>query len=279
MDEQATQDLGLDTDVRKFRYLNGGGPRSTPINGVDDAEEFRATQNALSTVGVGTDKQWSAFKLLAALLPLVKITAARNDSNIDDIEPNMVMACKSSGLSPIEFKKWTNKKHITTRSEKIATVVRGSVSRFVNAYLFEWLVAIVNESLSGEDGEDALKAENFIEELANKKLQQEFNALVLKLEQEEYVREPISWTFINFSENQPCVDVIEVKRGVLALLDKESHLPAGTDTSFLSKLLGQVGTSKNEDVFKKPRLRNSAFTIAHYFLDVTYEAEGFIEKS
>ncbi|KAG9124476.1 Myosin type-2 heavy chain 1, partial [Ceratobasidium sp. 392] len=225
------KDLGLDTDVSKFGYLNGGGPRSTPINGVDDAEEFRATQSALSTVGVGIDKQWSVFKLLAALLHLgnVKITAGRNDSNIDDNEPNMLLACRFLGLNPVEFKKWTIKKQITTRSEKIvsslsgpqATVVRDSVSKFVYACLFEWLVAIVNESLSGENGEGALKAEKFI----------------------------------------------------------ESRLPAGTDSSFLTKLLAQLDQPKNKNVFKKPRFGNSAFTIAHYALDVTYEAEGFIEKN
>jgi myosin-5 len=32
-------------------------------------------------------------------------------------------------------------------------------------------------------------------------------------------------------------------------------------------------------VFKKPRFGNTAFTIAHYALDVTYEAEGFLEKN
>ncbi|KAJ1309457.1 hypothetical protein OPQ81_006233 [Rhizoctonia solani] len=303
------KDLGLDTDTSKFGYLSGGGPHSTPINGVDDAEEFRATQDALSTVGVGIDKQWSVFKLLAALLHLgnIKITAGRNDSNIDDNEPNMITACKFLGLNPVEFKKWTVKKQITTRSEKIisslnaaqATVVRDSVSKFVYACLFEWLVAIVNESLSGENGEGALKAEKFIGVLdiygfehfkknsfeqfcinyANEKLQQEFNAHVFKLEQEEYVREQINWTFIDFSDNQPCIDVIEGKLGVLALLDEESRLPAGTDQSFLTKLLAQLDTPKNKNVFKKPRFGNSAFTIAHYALDVTYEAEGFIEKN
>ncbi|KDN37434.1 hypothetical protein RSAG8_10169, partial [Rhizoctonia solani AG-8 WAC10335] len=279
------KDMGLDTDTSKFGYLSGGGPHSTPINGVDDAEEFRATQDALSTVGVGIDKQ----------------------CNIDDNEPNMITACKFLGISPVEFKKWTTKKQITTRSEKIisslnaaqATVVRDSVSKFVYACLFEWLVAIVNESLSGENGEGALKAEKFIGVLdiygfehfkknsfeqfcinyANEKLQQEFNAHVFKLEQEEYVREQINWTFIDFSDNQPCIDVIEGKLGVLALLDEESRLPSGTDQSFLTKLISQLDNPKNKNVFKKPRFGNSAFTIAHYALDVTYEAEGFIEKN
>ncbi|KAG8894293.1 Myosin type-2 heavy chain 1, partial [Tulasnella sp. 403] len=303
------KDLGLDSDITKFFYLKQGGPMSTPIPGIDDAEEFRATQTALSTVGISVEKQWAVFKLLAALLHLgnVKITQTRNDSNIEDNEPAMMLATRFLGVSVAEFKKWTIKKQITTRSEKIvtslngaqATVVRDSVAKFVYACLFEWLVAIVNESLAGEGGEKANSAEYFIGVLdiygfehfkknsfeqfcinyANEKLQQEFNAHVFKLEQEEYVREQINWTFIEFSDNQACIDVIEGKLGVLALLDEESRLPSGTDPSFLQKLYSQLDKPTNKDVFKKPRFGNTAFTIAHYALDVTYEAEGFIEKN
>lgn len=73
--------------------------------------------------------------------------------------------------------------------------------------------------------------------------------------------------------------MIEGKLGVLALLDEESRLPAGTDASFLTKLNTQLVKPENKDVFKKPRFGNSAFTIAHYALDVTYEVEGFLEKN
>ncbi|KAJ3558053.1 hypothetical protein NM688_g1142 [Phlebia brevispora] len=303
------KDLGLDTDVSKFHYLKQGGPSSTPINGVDDAEEFRTTQTALSTIGIGIEKQWAVFKLLAALLHLgnIQISQTRNDSNIDDADPALQTATRFLGVPLADFKKWTVKKQITTRSEKIITslngaqalVVRDSVAKFVYACLFEWLVAIVNESLAGEGGEAASKAEMFIGVLdiygfehfkknsfeqfsinyANEKLQQEFNAHVFKLEQEEYMREKINWTFIDFSDNQPCIDVIEGKLGVLALLDEESRLPAGTDASFLQKLNNQLDKPENKTVFKKPRFGNSAFTIAHYALDVTYEVENFLEKN
>ncbi|GBE82549.1 Myosin-2A [Sparassis crispa] len=303
------KDLGLDTDVSKFQYLSQGGPQSTPIPGIDDAEDFRQTQTALSTIGISVEKQWAVFKLLSALLHLgnVKIAQMRSDSNIDDTDPALQLSTRFLGVSLADFKKWTIKKQITTRSEKIvtslnaaqATVVRDSVAKFVYACLFEWLVAIVNESLAGEGGEAASRAEMFIGVLdiygfehfkknsfeqfsinyANEKLQQEFNAHVFKLEQEEYVREKINWTFIEFSDNQPCIDVIEGKLGVMALLDEESRLPSGTDASFLQKLHNQLGKPENSKVFKKPRFGNSAFTIAHYALDVTYEVEGFLEKN
>jgi myosin V len=162
----------LDSDITKFLFLKQGGPTSTPINGVDDAEEFRATQQALSTVGISVEKQWAVFRLLAALLHLgnVKITQMRTDSTIDDNDPALLLATRFLGVNLAEFKKWTIKKQITTRSEKIvtalnavqATVVRDSVAKFVYACLFEWLVAIVNESLAGENGEAETKAEMFI---------------------------------------------------------------------------------------------------------------------
>ena len=166
------KDLGLDTDITKFLYLKQGGPSSTPIPNVDDAEEFRNTQRALSTVGISVEKQWAVFKLLAALLHLgnIKISQMRNDAVLDDSEPSMLLATRFLGISVAEFKKWTIKKQITTRSEKIitalsapqATIVRDSVAKFIYACLFEWLVAIVNESLAGEGGEAANRAEMFI---------------------------------------------------------------------------------------------------------------------
>ncbi|KAL5511492.1 MYO2 [Sanghuangporus vaninii] len=303
------KDLGLDTDITKFHYLRQGGPTSTPIPGVDDAEDFRSTQHALSTVGISVEKQWAVFKLLAALLHLgnIKISQIRQDATIDDNDQALLFCTRFLGINPADFRRWTIKKQITTRSEKIvtslnavqATVVRDSVAKFLYACLFEWLVAVVNESLAGEGGEAANKAEMFIGVLdiygfehfqknsfeqfsinyANEKLQQEFNAHVFKLEQEEYVREEINWTFIDFSDNQPCIDVIEGRLGVLALLDEESRLPSGSDASFLQKLHQQLLKPETKKIFKKPRFGNNAFTIAHYALDVTYEVEGFIEKN
>ncbi|KAF8061448.1 myosin 5 [Lyophyllum atratum] len=304
------KDLGLDADVTKFQFLKQGGPSSTPIAGVDDSEEFRATQQALSTVGISVEKQWAVFRLLAALLHLgnVKITPLRNEASLDDNDAALLLATRFLGVNLADFKKWTVKKQIITRSEKIvtslnvvqATVVRDSVAKFVYACMFEWLVAIVNESLAGENGDAADRAEMFIGVLdiygfehfqknsfeqfsinyANEKLQQEFNSHVFKLEQEEYMKEEINWTFIDFSDNQPCIDAIEGKLGVLALLDEESRLPSGSDASFLQKLNTQLLPKPEfKTIYKKPRFGNSAFTIAHYALDVTYEVEGFLEKN
>lgn len=44
---------------------------------------------------------------------------------------------------------------------------------------------------------------------------------MFKLEQEEYMKEQIPWTLIDFYDNQPCIDLIEAKLGILDLLDEE----------------------------------------------------------
>lgn len=93
------------------------------------------------------------------------------------------------------------------------------------------------------------------------------------------MREEINWTFIEFADNQACIDVIEGKMGVLTLLDEESRLPAGADASFASKLHQQLAKPEHKEVFKKPRFNQNAFTIAHYAHDVTYDVDGFIDKN
>lgn len=57
-------------------------------------------------------------------------------------------------------------------------------------------------------------------------------------------------------------------------------MPSGSDASFLQKLNTQLlAKPEFKTIYKKPRFGNSAFTIAHYALDVTYEVEGFLEKN
>ena len=297
------QELGL-VSAEDFDYLNQG---ATPtIEGVDDKAEFDATRKSLSTIGVSEQTQSEIFRVLAALLHLgnLKITSTRTDSSLSPSEPSLIRACEMLGIDVNEFAKWIVKKQLITRGEKItsnltqqqAIVVRDSVAKFIYSSLFDWLVEKINRGLATEEVLNQFSSfigvldiygfehfaknsfEQFCINYANEKLQQEFNQHVFKLEQEEYVREEIDWTFIDFSDNQPCIDLIEAKLGILSLLDEESRLPMGSDEQFVTKLHHNFAADKQK-FYKKPRFGRSAFTICHYAVDVTYESDGFIEKN
>jgi len=297
------EELGL-VPVEHYDYLNQGG--APQIEGVDDAKEFAETRSSLGRLGVSESVQSSLWKILAALLHIgnVKITATRADCQLSPSEPSLAKACELLGINAEEFAKWTVKKQLITRGEKIvsnltaqqATVVRDSVAKYIYSSLFDWLVETMNTFLATQEVIEQAKSfigvldiygfehfaknsfEQFCINYANEKLQQEFNQHVFKLEQEEYVREEIDWQFIDFSDNQPCIDLIEGKLGVLALLDEESRLPMGSDESFVNKLHHNFSGDKHK-FYKKPRFGKSAFTVCHYAVDVSYESDGFIEKN
>jgi myosin-5 len=297
------RELGL-LPVDEFEYLNQGS--SPVIEGVDDRAEFESTKKSLTTIGVPASQQAEIFKLLAALLHLgnVKISSSRTDSVLSPTEPSLERACAILGVNAADFAKWTVKKQLITRGEKItsnltqqqAIVVRDSVAKFVYSSLFDWLVENINHGLATDEVLSRVDSfigvldiygfehfaknsfEQFCINYANEKLQQEFNAHVFKLEQEEYLKEQIDWTFIDFSDNQPCIDLIEGKMGILSLLDEESRLPMGSDEQFVTKLHHNFLADKNK-FYKKPRFGKSAFTVCHYAIDVTYESDGFIDKN
>jgi len=301
--DEEREELGL-VPAEQFDYLNqGGAPR---IDGVDDAKDFADTRASLTRLGVSTEVQLHLWRILAALLHIgnIKIGASRSESHLDASEPSVAKACRLLGIDATEFAKWTVKKQLVTRGEKIisnltpqqATVVRDSVAKYIYSSLFDWLVETMNAFLAPEAILKEVSSfigvldiygfehfaknsfEQFCINYANEKLQQEFNQHVFKLEQEEYLREQIDWKFIDFSDNQPCIDLIEGKLGVLSLLDEESRLPMGSDDSFVNKLHHNFSGEKHK-FYKKPRFGKSAFTVCHYAIDVTYESEGFIEKN
>lgn len=293
------------TKVEDYHYLNQGGDYR--IKGVDDAAEYRTTIDALKMVGFAQDTQHQLFKILAALLHIgsIEVKKTRNDSSLSSDEPNLQIACDLLGIDAYGFSKWITKKQITTRSEKIvsnlsfnqAIVARDSVAKFIFSALFDWLVENINTVLCNPEVSNQVSSfigvldiygfehfeknsfEQFCINYANEKLQQEFNQHVFKLEQEEYMNEQIEWSFIEFNDNQPCIDLIENKLGILSLLDEESRLPAGSDESWTQKLYQTLDKPPTNSVFSKPRFGQTKFVVSHYALDVAYDVDGFIEKT
>ncbi len=115
----------------------------------------------------------------------------------------------------------------------------------------------------------------------NESLQQQFNRFVFKLEQQEYNREGIKWDFVDFSDNQDILDLIEKKHGgILTTLDEQCMLGMRcNDRTFVSAVYDKcMKASSRFDANTKQKAQGK-FSIHHYAGIVEYDTDGFMEKN
>jgi myosin protein heavy chain len=117
----------------------------------------------------------------------------------------------------------------------------------------------------------------------NEKLQQFFNHHMFVLEQEEYAREGIQWTFIDFGlDLQACIELIEKPMGIISMLDEECIVPKATDQTLAQKLVEQhLGKHPNFEKPKPPKGKQAEahFAMRHYAGTVRYNVTNWLEKN
>ncbi|KAM7337300.1 hypothetical protein ACRRTK_003419 [Alexandromys fortis] len=217
-------------------------------------------QNFLSSLknetrsGISESYQMGIFRILAGILHLGNVGFASRDSDSCTIPPKhepLIIFCDLMGVDYEEMCHWLCHRKLATATETYikpisklqATNARDALAKHIYAKLFSWIV----------------------------------DHHVFKLEQEEYMKEQIPWTLIDFYDNQPCINLIESKLGILDLLDEECKMPKGTDDTWAQKL---YNTHLNKcALFEKPRMSNKAFIIKHFADKVEYQCEGFLEKN
>ncbi|KAG8575725.1 hypothetical protein GDO81_009651 [Engystomops pustulosus] len=287
--------------ANNFLYTKQG--RSPVIDGVDDAKELKNTRQACALLGIGDQYQMGIFRILAAILHLGNVDIKPRDSDSCLIPPKhepLLIFCDLMGVDYEEMAHWLCHRKLVTAAETFikplsrlqATNARDALSKHIYANLFSWIVTQVNKALLSSAKQNSFigvldiygfetfeinSFEQFCINYANEKLQQQFNLHVFKLEQEEYMKEQIPWTLIDFYDNQPCINLIEAKMGILDLLDEECKMPKGSDNTWAQKLYNTH--LKTCSLFEKPRLSNVAFIIQHFADKVEYQCEGFLEKN
>ncbi|KAM9570395.1 unconventional myosin-Vc-like isoform 3-T3 [Salvelinus alpinus] len=284
----------------EFRYTSMGG--ETAIEGVDDRKDMEETCRTFSLLGLTEDFQAGVFKVLAGILHLgnVEIRNVGSDrSSISSSDPHMTAFCDLLGVSPDGVTRWLCHRRFVMVAETVVKPVtskravnaRDALAKQIYAHLFDCVIHKINAALQvpgkqhsfigvldiyGFETFDVNSFEQFCINYANEKLQQQFNLHVFKLEQEEYMKEDIPWTLIDFYDNQPVIDLIEAKMGILDLLDEECLFPQGTDQNWLQKLYNYLA---DNPLFEKPRMSNEAFIIQHFADKVEYQCWGFLEKN
>ncbi|XP_017056450.1 myosin heavy chain, muscle isoform X8 [Drosophila ficusphila] len=301
------KDICLLTDnIYDYHIVSQG---KVTVASIDDAEEFSLTDQAFDILGFTKQEKEDVYRITAAVMHMGGMKfkqRGREEQAEQDGEEEGGRVSKLFGCDTAELYKNLLKPRIkvgnefVTQGRNVQQVTNsiGALCKGVFDRLFKWLVKKCNETLDTQQ-----KRQHFIgvldiagfeifeyngfEQLCinftNEKLQQFFNHHMFVLEQEEYQREGIEWTFIDFGMDlQLCIDLIEKPMGILSILEEESMFPKATDQTFSEKLTNtHLGKSAPFQKPKPPKPGQQAahFAIGHYAGCVSYNITGWLEKN
>uniref|UniRef100_A0A673B8K2 Myosin-10-like n=1 Tax=Sphaeramia orbicularis TaxID=375764 RepID=A0A673B8K2_9TELE len=298
--EHLRTDLLLE-GFNNYRFLSNG---NIPIPGQQDKDNFQETMDAMHIMSFSHDEI-----VVSAVLQFGNIVFKKERNTDQASMPENTAAqklCHLLGMNVMEFTRAILTPRIKVgrdyvqkaQTKEQADFAVEALAKATYERLFRWLVHRINKALDRTKRQGAsfigildiagfeIFELNSFEQLCinytNEKLQQLFNHTMFILEQEEYQREGIEWSFIDFGlDLQPCIDLIERPTnppGILALLDEECWFPKATDKTFVDKVLQEQGTHTK---FQKPRqLKDKAdFCIIHYAGRVDYKADEWLMKN
>ncbi|XP_061883034.1 myosin-9-like isoform X2 [Entelurus aequoreus] len=293
-------------DYSKYRFMSNG---NLTIPGQQDKDMYTDTVEAFKIMSIPEEERIGLLKVVSAVLQLGNMTFKKERHSDQASMPDDTAAQKVShllGINVTDFTRailsprikvgrdYVQKAQTQEQAEfAVEALAKASYER-----MFRWLVMRINKALDKTKRQGAsfigildiagfeIFELNSFEQLCinytNEKLQQLFNHTMFILEQEEYQREGIDWSFIDFGlDLQPCIDLIEKHSsppGILALLDEECWFPKATDKSFVEKVVQEQGTHPK---FQKPKkLKDEAdFCVIHYAGKVDYKANAWLMKN
>ncbi|XP_026756865.2 myosin-VIIa-like [Galleria mellonella] len=301
-EEKKKLDLGRPTD---YNYLNSGN--MVTCQGRNDSLEFADIRSAFKVLNFTDNEVWSIFCLLSAILHLGNLKfKSFSVNNIESSEvADMVNATRVANLLGVNKSvlcEALTRKTFVAHGEKVVSNVnvsaaldgRDALVKAIYGHIFDYIVTVINKTLHKDQQLssnsvgilDIFGFENFesnsFEQLcinyANENLQQFFVKHIFKIEQEQYQKEGITWTNINYVDNQENLDLIGLKpMNLLSLIDEESRFPKGTDLTLLSKL---HSNHSNKACYIAPKSTHQhIFGIKHFAGNVQYEVKGFLDKN
>ncbi|XP_049280860.1 myosin heavy chain, muscle isoform X23 [Anopheles funestus] len=296
----------LSNNIHDYHIVAQG---KTTIPSVDDGEEMQITDEAFNVLGFTQEEKDNIYRITSAVMHMgrmqFKQKGREEQAEADGTEDGDKVA-KLLGVATDDLYKNLLKPRIKVGNEFVTkgqnkdqvTNSVGALCKGIFDRLFKWLVKKCNETLdtkqkraqfigvldiAGFEIFDFNGFEQLCINFTNEKLQQFFNHHMFVLEQEEYQREGIEWTFIDFGMDlQQCIELIEKPMGILSILEEESMFPKATDQTFAEKLMtNHLGKSAP---FMKPRppkpgIPAGHFAIGHYAGVVSYNITGWLEKN
>jgi myosin V len=299
-----------------FHYTGQGG--APHLREFTDESGLEYTLKAMAKLGWSQETIDSVMCLIAGLLHLgqIKFNAVEKGGNdAAEVADDKILSytARLIGVDVDKLRSALTERIVLARGEEIRTTLepskavdaRDALAKTIYGALFLWVVDQVNISVGWKSDSEVRSscgvldifgfecfAINSFEQLCinytNEALQQQFNQFIFKLEQAEYDAEKIEWAFIEFPDNQDCLDTIQANSGgILSTLDDECRLPKGSDRNFANRLYEIFLPGKNKFVSDNTRFHatnmqkgKALFCIRHFAGLVEYNAEtSFMEKN
>jgi len=297
----------LSNDIYDYWWVSQG---KTTVESIDDKEDMMFADEAYNILGFTEEEKYNIYKLTSVVMHMGNLTKdfvpvgkeeqaeVKDETNSEkvaaicgiDCEWMITYFCKPKLKVGTE---WVSKGQTCSMA---GNSVAG-IGRKIYELVFRFIVDKCNETLvdptmkkvqyigcldiAGFEIFDYNGFEQICINFCNEKLQQFFNQHMFVLEQEEYVREGIDWSNVDFGMDlQKCITMFEKPMGLLAILEEESLFPKATDQTFANKLHENLlGKCEN---FAKPSPKpdpNAHFAVVHYAATVSYNLTGWLEKN
>ncbi|XP_061776699.1 unconventional myosin-X isoform X1 [Nerophis ophidion] len=293
--EQQREALGLNQPDGYHYLTQSSCPADKTIN---DKGTFQDVLNAMRTMQFTEENIGEILRLLAGILHAGNIEFMTAGGAQLTSKSALSRTSELLGLNSDQLAEVLTHRSMILRGEEISTPLtveqavdsRDSMAMALYSQCFNWIIRKLNSRIRGKDDFKSISIldifgfenfevnhfEQFNINYANEKLQEYFNKHIFSLEQLEYNKEGLVWSNIDWMDNGECLDLIEKKLGLLALMNEESHFPKATDDTLLEKLHSQH--SKNP-FYVKPRVAVHCFGVKHYAGEVVYDVRGTLEKN
>uniref|UniRef100_A0A8K9Y211 Uncharacterized protein n=1 Tax=Oncorhynchus mykiss TaxID=8022 RepID=A0A8K9Y211_ONCMY len=286
----------LSEGPESYHYLSQSG--CVKDRSLDDLKLYDSFMEALKVMQFSDEEMRDVFKLLSAVLLMGNIEFMTAGGAQITSKGAISSSSDLLGLDSFQLSEVLTQRSMILRGEEIcspltveqAVCSRDSVAMALYAQSFSWIITRINQKVRGKDNFKSIgildifgfenfevnRFEQFNINYANEKLQEYFNKHIFSLEQLDYNREGIQWEAIDWMDNAECLDLIEKKLGMLALINEESRFPKGTDYTLLEKLHSRHATNQ---YYMKPRVTDHQFGIKHYAGEVLYDVRGVLQKN